>query len=215
MRLMRVLGVVFQMIRFTLITAIALFLLLVVWSGVTFDESKQPWDSCRIPLPEHACRLTFWRRYAHSFLAEYQRSVTVVCPGDEPHLGILPNNPGGRTSIDVYWILPEDGNGALVLLRDHLGDEYLVDLCSGCVRVIIRVVVGARVFAGPVQGRQLPSTSVRTDWTGTITVEVDDQAADEITQLGIYENRQHLGRIVGQGGLPVFVPAAEAPKAGE
>ena len=198
---MRVLGV-FQILRYALLAVLGLTVAGVVWSAVTFDASKQPWSCCCIELPEDRVKLTFCRRAAHPFLAEYERTIAIEQAGGRRTTSALPDDSGGVDWVDVYWVVPEWGSGPQVLLRDKWR-EYLVDPSTGDVRLIVRIGSG-RVFAGPLMGGNA-GASVVTDSSGNVTVTVNGRPAEELTHIGIDTRREHLGRIIEDHGEPVFV----------
>ncbi|MHC4418830.1 MAG: DUF4190 domain-containing protein [Planctomycetota bacterium] len=97
-----------------------------------FDESKQPWVECAIPLPDGSGQLLFMRRHIHPFMAEYDRKIRFETRAFNEISKPLPVNPGGRTKINVHWYPAGDGKGAFLQLKDRWGAYYL-DLERGIV----------------------------------------------------------------------------------
>jgi hypothetical protein len=97
-----------------------------------FDESKQPWVECAIPLPGDLGRIVFMRRHIHPFLAEYDRKIRFETRSFSNMVKPLGLNCGGRTKINVYLYPAGNDKGPFVGLRDHLGAYYL-DLQRGVV----------------------------------------------------------------------------------
>ncbi|MBX3252441.1 MAG: hypothetical protein KF901_35030 [Myxococcales bacterium] len=80
---------------------------------------EQAWTGLALPLGEpHAIR--YEQRPIHMYFAEYERQLIV----DGAPLA-LPDNPGGRTYINVYQHPREDERGPWLVLVDRLGISAL------------------------------------------------------------------------------------------
>jgi len=88
-----------------------------------WDRELEPWQEVPIPLPSGVPTVTFLRRHAHPFLAEYDRKLRI---GVEAMVD-LPTNVGGRTLTNIFLIREGDGRGPILHLCDHWGHCF-VDL---------------------------------------------------------------------------------------
>jgi hypothetical protein len=98
-----------------------------------WSPEQEPWVQVLFALPEGPESITFARKNAHPFLAEYYRKLYLHNSEEQPLEVVLPMNSGGNTLINTYFIetTRKDGSPMFILHLLDRHDHYYVDLGKG------------------------------------------------------------------------------------